>query len=771
MLMGLATASIVQANPQGTNSLLINSFETSADLLRFTRNSCSISSSTEGVTEGGRSALVRFSNVDWPNCYFKVGTGFTNGDWRAWGAVAVDVLSTNSISVTVDIRVDDDFSADGVHHSRTGTAVVPGGQMTTLVMPLTNAVPPGMRGGPPIAPNSINMGVSGPSIDLSHVVAFQVFLPMPGRQISLFLDNVRLLPQPLLAGLADSYGQFTRADWPGKIHQDRDFQYQDAIELNWLAANPKPPDRDSYGAWVAGPQLAKTGSFRTAFVVDGQEVNPASAPASQGRWWLVAPSGRLFFSLGVDVIGYEETTGVAGRESLFTWLPGLGDPLLQFSVPGANRAANFYGMNLYRKYGANWINKARLRALDRLESWGFNTIGNWSGSDLFGAGRVPYTVPVGYDSSGLAKFSSAGQTMVDVFDPSFASRMAVGISGGVAAWKNDPWCLGYFVENELPWAGWGNALSDQYALPLGVLAFTNALPAKAEFARLLEARYSSLSELNAAWNTTLTSWDDFSSHAVPLPLQLTPSCVADLGAFLTSFAQRYFSTVSTNIKRSAPNQLYLGCRFASKPIEAVRVAAEYCDVVSFNIYSRSLDPATWEFTSSLNKPCIIGEFHFGALDRGMFHPGLVQALDQADRGQAYQEYLRSVLSLPAFVGCHWFQYSDEPLTGRFDGENYNIGMVSCTDTPYWELVTAVRQILGQVYAPFSPPKLTAFRQSDRFLVTWPFLTADSTLEWTPSLSPVATWLSLTNQVSLVGMQKKVDLPFLPGAYYFRLRAP
>jgi len=216
------------------------------------------------------------------------------------------------------------------------------------------------------------MNVSGPSIDLSHIVAFQVFLPTPGRQTTLFLDNIRLLPPTPLSGLADQYGQFTRADWPGKIHQDEDFQQQDTNEQQWLAAHPKPP--------------------------------------------------------------------------------------------------------------------------------------------------------------------------------------------------------------------------------------------------------------------------------------------------------------------------------------AVSVAAEYCDVISFNIYNRSLDPDTWAFTSTLGKPCVIGEFHFGALDRGMFHPGLVRTRDQADRGQAYQEYLRSVLALPAFVGCHWFQYCDEPLTGRFDGENYNIGLVSGTDTPYGELVAAARQIQSEVYA-------------------------------------------------------------------------
>jgi len=691
--MALGTPSGAQA----TNGLLVNSFETSADLLRFTRNNCSVSSSTEGVTDGQKAALVVFSNADWPNLLFKVGTGFANGDWRDWGAVAVDILNTNPASVTVDIRVDDDISADGAKHCQTGSIGVPAGQKATVVMPLSKSVPPGMRGGPPIAADALQMNVSGPSIDLSHIVAFQVFLPTPGRQTTLFLDNIRLLPPTPLNGLADQYGQFTRADWPGKVHQDSDFQQQNTAERQWLAAHPKPPDRDLYGAWRDGPQLTNNGFFRTAFVLNGQELSPGSAPVNQGRWWLVAPSGRLFFSLGVDVIDYGETTGVASRESLFDWLPGPGDPLRQFSFPGATSTANFYGMNLYRKYGTNWKSLACSRALDRLDSWGFNTIGNWSSSDLFDAHRVPYTVSVGYDNSRLAKFFSAGQQMVDVFDARFPARMAAGISNAVAPWKNDPWGLGYFVENELPWAGWGSGPTEQYALPIGVLASTNSLPAKAEFVRLLQSRYSSISRLNAAWNTSLASWNDISSHAVTLPSSLTVACVADLGEFLTDFASRYFTIVRSNMKQFAPNQLYLGCRFASRPTEAVSIAAQYCDVISFNIYNRTLDPNTWAFTSALGKPCVIGEFHFGSLDRGMFHPGLVRTGDQADRGRAYQEYLRSVLALPAFVGCHWFQYSDEPLTGRFDGENYNIGMVSGTDTPYVELVSAARQIQSEIY--------------------------------------------------------------------------
>ncbi len=41
---------------------------------------------------------------------------------------------------------------------------------------------------------------------------------------------------------------------------------------------------------------------------------------------------------------------------------------------------------------------------------------------------------------------------------------------------------------------------------------------------------------------------------------------------------------------------------------------------------------------------------------------------------------------------------DQPLTGRqYDGENYNIGFVTVTDTPYPEMVKAAREVHAEAY--------------------------------------------------------------------------
>ncbi|MDO4366763.1 MAG: agarase, partial [bacterium] len=83
---------------------------------------------------------------------------------------------------------------------------------------------------------------------------------------------------------------------------------------------------------------------------------------------------------------------------------------------------------------------------------------------------------------------------------------------------------------------------------------------------------------------------------------------------------------------------------------------------------------------------------------GLFHTGLVGTRDQAERAQCYRDFLNACLDHPRFVGTHWFQWQDQALTGRSDGENYQIGFVTVTDTPYPELVEAARDIGATMYA-------------------------------------------------------------------------
>lgn len=148
-------------------------------------------------------------------------------------------------------------------------------------------------------------------------------------------------------------------------------------------------------------------------------------------------------------------------------------------------------------------------------------------------------------------------------------------------------------------------------------------------------------------------------------------------------------------KSVAPDRLYFGCRFAGSTEAAVRMAAKYCDAISYNIYRHALD--TFKLPDGVDMPVLIGEFHFGALDRGLFHESLIGVPDQAARGKAYTAYVTSALRHPSFIGVHWHQFGDQPTTGRFDGENFQNGFVDVCDTPYPETIAGIREVGYRLY--------------------------------------------------------------------------
>jgi hypothetical protein len=98
------------------------------------------------------------------------------------------------------------------------------------------------------------------------------------------------------------------------------------------------------------------------------------------------------------------------------------------------------------------------------------------------------------------------------------------------------------------------------------------------------------------------------------------------------------------------------------------------------------------YVRSLDKPVLITEFHFGSRDRGPFWGGVAEVYNEQQRGEAYQRFLAEAAKEPNIVGAHWFQYLDQPVTGRLlDGENGHIGLVGITDLPFTGFVDAVRK--------------------------------------------------------------------------------
>jgi len=628
---------------------------------------------------------VEFGNRDdWPNISWKAPE--TGWDWSGYAALVLTLTNPGESNVAWHIKLND-VGQDGERGATQLSGNVAAGQTSRYYVSLESRSArraSGMRALPPII-GDFGQHLGG-GVEPNHITAFQIFRAMPKEPATLILRSIMLAgeaSQTDLTGLLDRYGQYTRADWPGKIRSDADLKAIAEAEARDLTAAPALPDRSPYGGWTGGPRQQATGFFRTAQI--------------DGRWWLVDPDGYLFLSMGVDVVRPDATTNLRGRESMFTWLPDDDDPLARFygGEPGQRRTYDFLKANLDRKYGAAGESEFDARAVARLRAWGFNTLGNWTPERIGRERKFPYVVAISVRGSFATVPGHREGRMPDPFDPAFAAAVDEAVKDKAALAKDDPYCLGYFIDNELPW-GMPSIDAEHYVLCGEVFSMSEGSPAKQMFIALLKARYASIADFNAAWKLDLGDWSELNAAQRRSPVPKTEQQRRDFSDFLSRYAERYFEVVASVLKQHDANHLYLGCRFAYwfTP-EAVAAAGQHADVISFNIYN--WNPNTYRFAQDYGKPCLVGEFHFGATDRGMF-TGNVTVANQQARADRYREYVQSVLSEPGFVGCHWFQFYDQPTTGRSqDGENFNIGFASITDTPYRELIDGAQAANAAVY--------------------------------------------------------------------------
>jgi hypothetical protein len=483
--------------------------------------------------------------------------------------------------------------------------------------------------------------------------------------------------------MIDRYGQFKHENWPGKVHSDDDLRRAISVEDAELAAQTRPKTWNQYGGWAAGPHYEATGHFYPKKL--------------DGKWWLVDPAGRLFWSHGPTCVRVREGyTPITDREHLYEWLPEA-DGEYKF-VYGKGRGAPFAYYkdkeyvsicfpvaNLYRKYGGDWNAIFSERIHRRLSSWGMNTIANWSDRQICRMRRTPYVISLGAKGINIEGSKGHWGKFPDPFAAEFGESLRRSLAAASFAY-DDPWCIGFFVNNEL---SWGN---DGISLALATIASGAEQPAKIAMLAWLQGKYQDVAALNQAWQSDHASWDDWlNSNKQPDKLR----CAADLNAFYSRIAEQYFSSIQAILKELAPHKLNLGCRFSPWNENASRAAARHCDVLSYNLYRYSVEG--FALPDGVDMPVLIGEFHFGTLTRGYFYPSLKPVVDQEARRDAYVNYISSALKNPLFVGAHWFQLGDCATTGRSDGANAEIGLLTGTDLPYRELIDGVRQVGWQLY--------------------------------------------------------------------------
>ena len=452
----------------------------------------------------------------------------------------------------------------------------------------------------------------------------------------------------------DEFGQSMLVDWPGKAHSLADLQ------ADWAAEDAEdvstaPYNYSKYGGYMQ-KQVKATGFFRTEKV--------------DGRWWLVDPEGYLFLSVGVDCINYGNGGSVRAydqRPNMYKEIPSeevmeILSPRRNFpgmqannNMPRRNPAPSLGMWNIYRRYGENFREKAREMTIKRMDKWGVNTIANWSSQEIIGMNRKAFITSLG----GLGMERDL-MGLCDVYRPDYLSSLERSISATVARNLDNPWLIGYFVANEPAWLN--------------------------EEVRLCQL--------------ILDGKDRPIKTALEAYLAKNGDTEANRRQFIIDSFDKFLHDVNRIFHKCDPHHLNMGIRFgdpAGLGDDILKVCSTAFDVFSFNCYqlvpkASMLDRAL----EIMDLPMIIGEYHFGTVDHGLAQ-SLWQVEDQQQRGVAYRYYTENAYAHPALVGTGYFQWCDQDMSGRGDGENYNCGLIDVTDRPYKEQVEAMMETAKVLY--------------------------------------------------------------------------
>lgn len=408
---------------------------------------------------------------------------------------------------------------------------------------------------------------------------------------------------------------------------------------------------------------------------------------SDGVFWLVDPDGGRFLSKGVNTVRFD-----------------------QDRIGNTDRMP--YTDNCLQKYGRRDIWRAAVA--DRLASWKFNTLGCWSDELVASAGASQFAITPTVELGQTFRLHRGDEVFPDVFDREFAAHIRSSAVDKCMKWRNERALLGTFIDNEMYWApDWRGA----YELLTRFLNLPPFRPGRVAALSQLQQCYREFSQFNAVWKTAARSWEELSRiERIDAPFFRLPPGVAndaieaeanresalrsafcaDCDAFVAVVADRYFDLCVSAIKAVDPNHLVIGSRFGYQPHAPVIAAAgRYLDVISFNCYDFDASAAIAAY-SIADKPCLISEFSFRGDDAGLPNTRGAgpRVATQTERARCFEQYVSRAMRKPTVVGYHWFEHADQPVEGRFDGENSNFGAVSIKDEVYLELTETMTRVNG-----------------------------------------------------------------------------
>ncbi|MHC5039730.1 MAG: beta-galactosidase [Planctomycetota bacterium] len=461
----------------------------------------------------------------------------------------------------------------------------------------------------------------------------------------------------------------------------------------------RPPFKSPYPVPTLSGERPKgkrkaTGFFRTEKI--------------DGVWWLINPEGELFWSVGACCTGG-------------------GNPVLQKNQLEPMQDKKGAMLAFIRQ------------SMERAAEWGFNSLGAWSSLDWHGfelrkwnaARREKGEIPLAYfltfnssnaglsdreamrrgfflvDTAGLPQGGTRaqGHRMCDPFNPEWQRALEEYFQRKIAPYRDDPDCIGIFLDNEISIFNLSQFLWSPHALEA--------------FVAHLKFKHHSAEKLNSAWSTkkAVCTYSEISSSALrknpPGMGRGSQAMDRDLQEFETILVKAYVKAIVSAARRVDSNHLLIGNRWGTGHEEFVPYVRHFMAAFSaFDICAANLYPhpeeGSWvaDFNSRkqlgwikalhemTGKPILIGEFGTASRDSGVpVQRWRARTLDTDEqRGESYKKMVYTYYSLPFVVGAHWFRWSNGYGFGnQLMRDPRSCGLIDDWNKPYEKIVAAIRE--------------------------------------------------------------------------------
>ncbi len=320
----------------------------------------------------------------------------------------------------------------------------------------------------------------------------------------------------------------------------------------------------------------------------------------------------------------------------------------------------------------------------RLRSWGFTTAGGWSDFGTLRGSREQklWFTPV------LHMGSTSGLPWWDMWDEKNVARMEEVAREHIMPVRDDPRLLGYYSDNEM---GWWNAALWKSTLEQGAKSGQR----QRLIELLLETYSRDWQKLTTDFETQdCSSWDELREKGM-LYLRPGGGGIRVMRRFLAMLAERYYQLSHDIIRKYDQRALILGDRYQSFYYpEVASACGRYVDIASTNLNAPWNDGSFPRFQMETlheltGKPILVSEIYLSAAENRSGNRNTQGTFPvvrtQARRADSARNTIESLAPIPYVVGVDWFQYADEPTHGRYDGENFNFGLVDIQNRPYEEL--------------------------------------------------------------------------------------